>query len=519
MSDQPQETIGRSTMLLMASNYTSAFKALMELIDNPIDYRGERHLRIDVVVDKDDDRIMVRDVGGEGMNLDSLTEWLKWGEGQQHRPTDIGQYHIGGKLACIFLADHLQITCRRAGETQVWNFDDPEWGIRTELFPPRIVPTHVSDFSWAGSLPDAKMGFTQLTLRRLKQRRMDITRLKNTIANTYQTLLRAGVCTITVTYKGSTETITPPDIPWTEDFPLTPIPRQELDGDITVYGQIGGLDRPRGVQKNVDRIPAGVRTDFNGRTITYGESFGRKLDTRGTNQRLYGEISISGTGLLPTQNKEGWDKDSPGWQQVEALVKPIVDQVQRDLSSVAGKRPSLVGLSPTSITSVREDSPGFEANSPRPRKSGRRKKQSNQPVQSASRTVIPWDPDSAMIEDAKDRVSKSLEILKNSDFVRDEEHQALIDHLTKTHLPVVGFQSIGGHEPRFEWVTDAAGNRELRLNKLHPLLRKPRKGDSALFEAILTAVCLELRDEIPQLSTSTILYVLDELHWIDSTIA
>ena len=516
MSDELRETISRSAMLLMASNYTSAFKALMELIDNPIDYRGHRHLRIDVIVDKDDDRIMVRDIGGEGMNRDSLMDWLRWGEGHEHIKTDIGQYHIGGKLACIFLADHLQISCRRAGEREIWHFDDPEWGTRTEFIPHRIVRRHVSDLSWAGSLPDDEIGFTQFTLRSLKRRRFDITRLKNNIADTYQTLLHAGVFTITVTYKGSTETISPPDVPWTEDVALVSIPREELEGGITISGRIGGLDRGKRLGPNARRLPAGVRTDFNGRTITFGETFGRNLAGRGTSQRLYGEISISGKGLLPTQNKEGWDKDSPGWQHVEALVQPIVEQVERDLNNIAGRRPLKEAANPGSKTSVAED-PSLARDKHSPRQGAKWRPQSpKRSPKPSSRTVMAWDSESEMIEEARGRIENALAILKSSDHSRTEDGQALVERLAVTELPSVGFQSVGGQEPRYEWIKDMSGNRELRLNKLHPLLRKAKRGESALFEAILTAICLDLREEVPQLSSGTMLSVLDELHWIDS---
>lgn len=119
-----RETIGREALLALASNYSSVSEALMELIDNPFDYRYGRHLRVEVTVDKRRDSIRVLDHGGEGMNAGGLSDWIAWGTGHEHNASDIGQYHVGGKLAAIYLAESVEIVCRRSGEREVWRFSD-----------------------------------------------------------------------------------------------------------------------------------------------------------------------------------------------------------------------------------------------------------------------------------------------------------------------------------------------------------------------------------------------------------
>ncbi len=66
-----EERYSRAALISFASNYNSASEAIMELVDNPIDYRGGRKLHIDVDVDfqiknpgMPNGRISIRDWGG-----------------------------------------------------------------------------------------------------------------------------------------------------------------------------------------------------------------------------------------------------------------------------------------------------------------------------------------------------------------------------------------------------------------------------------------------------------------------
>ena len=135
-----EERYSRAAFISFASNYNSAAEAIMELVDNPIDYRGHDTLHISVDVDFNvknpgmpNGRISIRDWGGQGMNFSDLRNWLFWGAGENHDETQIGQFHVGGKLAAIYLSEKLQVTCRRRGEDQIWYFGDEHWGSRTRF--------------------------------------------------------------------------------------------------------------------------------------------------------------------------------------------------------------------------------------------------------------------------------------------------------------------------------------------------------------------------------------------------
>ena len=424
-----QEKISRAAMLALSSNYKSTPEALMELIDNPIDYRGDRDLEVHVIMEPGNDRILVRDIGGEGMNEDTLREWLHWGGGQSHRPGDIGQFHVGGKLACIFLAESLQIFCRRAGENVVWHFDDPAWGTRTEIEPLRIVRRHVSEMSWVGRLPDDGIGFVQVTLEGLKRRRSPGEHLKVRIADSYPTLIESGKLKISV----NDELVYPSPIPWLTEVKPLMIPRKEVYKDVTVWGKVGALDRQFLRTSTGDRkIQPGLRTNFNGRTITKGEEFGHNLSGRGSTRRLYGELSISGSGLLPTQQKSGWDKDSEEWRAIATYVRPFVNDIYRALNRLSRRTKQ---QTQSNFSDRAEASQTSQSQTDQARAVNRLSE--SQLSQGASIAE--------QIRSATGKIESSLRGIAKMDIARTEDEELLVDYLVELidNLPAVEVKAMG----------------------------------------------------------------------------
>ena len=176
------ESISRSALLAAASNYQSVAEALMELVDNPFDQRRGRHLTIDIHIDKKRDQIVIADQGGEGMNDAGLRGWIRWGEGKRHDTGDIGQYHVGGKMAAIHLAEELEIESRKAGENTIWRFHDPHWGSRTDALETFLTEMRECDVRWPDCPPEHGVGFTQVALRGLKERRYEISILRERLS-------------------------------------------------------------------------------------------------------------------------------------------------------------------------------------------------------------------------------------------------------------------------------------------------------------------------------------------------
>src|SRR5712692_10029247 len=111
--------------------------------------------------------VRILDFGGRGMNNIDLAEWIQWGEGKEHKATDIGPYHVGGKLAAIYLAHGIDIISRRAGEETLWRFTDPHWGETTAL----LEDSRLDSISWSDAcrlVPELSRvprgaGFTSVT--------------------------------------------------------------------------------------------------------------------------------------------------------------------------------------------------------------------------------------------------------------------------------------------------------------------------------------------------------------------
>ncbi|MDE3094717.1 MAG: ATP-binding protein [Chloroflexota bacterium] len=332
MTTAVNETISRKALIAVANQYESVADALTEIIDNPFDYRHGRPLAVEVTVNKRQSAIDVLDVGGEGMNEQGLADWIGWGTGHEHRETDIGQYHVGGKLAAIYLADALEIVCRRSSEDAVWHFVDKNWGSREYL----LSNKELTQLSYADLEPrlrdvPSKTGFTLVRLTSLKRHRFEEEILVAKLSNIYRNLLASGKCSIAV----NGAPVRPLEIP--QSSVLSPVEIHErLPGGVTIKGAIWVTDRDRFEGGRGVRLRAGIRTIFNGRLITEGEEFGHYLAGRGPLQRLVGEIEIQH--LKPNTTKDGWDTSSPAWVAVTEYMHTHMQPVVAFLREMAEKQ-------------------------------------------------------------------------------------------------------------------------------------------------------------------------------------
>jgi hypothetical protein len=333
-----EETIGRQALIALSNQYDSVADALLEIIDNPFDYRRGRKLGIDIRIDKGRDSIIVLDHGGEGMDAAALADWMAWGTGHEHRETDIGQYHVGGKLAVIYLAESVEIICRKAGASEIFKFSDPAWGVRTTLYsghPETITPAQLPGDLAEIHAQDPSCGFTRIRLSKLKAHRYEVAILEAKLANAYRTLLRSGGARISV----NKQEVTPLDIPYAPSYTDREIgiPVTKLDGGVTVRGPLWITDREKFKVGRGVGLKAGVRTVFNGRLITDGEEFNHYLAGRGSLQRLVGEIEIQR--LRPNTTKDGWDRSDPKWVALESFMHEQMQPLVAFLNSLIEGRP------------------------------------------------------------------------------------------------------------------------------------------------------------------------------------
>ena len=321
-----KETSSRKLAQVAMNDFPTAADAFFEIIDNPLDYRHGRRIQVNVEANKDADRVVVEDSGGEGMDDAGIADWLQWGTGHPHLATDIGRFHKGGKAACGYLADSIRITTRRSGRDEVWVFVDEHWRTRenwADFGTPEPhrgqLPRHLAD------LPPGT-GFTRIELSNLDtDHRYNLDRLKWRIGNTYRRILEEGLVAI----KLNGTVIEPLALPLSSAFLRRRI-RVVLQSKRRVRGWVGRLDRDA-TKLGPNRTPGGLRCLYQGRLITDGEFFGHHAEGKGLLASLIGEIDLDF--VPPLSNKTDFQRGSASWEEVEAAMygelTPIIAEFRR----------------------------------------------------------------------------------------------------------------------------------------------------------------------------------------------
>ena len=479
---------------------------MMELVDNAFDKRRGRHLTIDIQVDKLKGYLTITDYGGEGMNADGLQEWIRWGEGEEHLSTDIGQYRVGGKLAAVYLAEDLEVISRKSGEGEIWRFHDPHWGSRTEILEATLVsPLALSAFRWPFEPLSEKTGFTRIILRGLKEHRYEMGILEQRLAATYKTLINDQACRIRIDGRE----VKPWDIPWSSSVQTRTVEATRVIPGVTVRGIIGAIDRDRLPQARGVRLPAGIRTEFNGRMITDGEEFGHTLSGKGNLQRTYGEISIGGEVLKPNQLKNGWPRDSGAWQAVESFIhdemQPIVavlnrisesqpvSRDERKRANNAGRRVA-VALKRLQMLNDQRNANPFGMPGMTPGLGGRRPPKSREgqepSVQKGHKEPRDRGPVQNRTEPPEDAVGR------------------LVRNVSK--MPRIDYDQLGDQTPRTQWRQEDDGSLTIVINKDYPLYQSLGVNEDYLFESLVNHLVQEEATSVEEA-----VKMFDQLIWLD----
>ena len=495
------ETIGRSALLAAASNYQSVAEALMELIDNPFDKRWDRHLTIDVRIDKKRNRVTITDIGGEGMNDEGLQGWIRWGEGEKHTTADIGQYHVGGKLAAVYLAEGLEIVCRKAGENSTWRFHDPHWGSRTEaLDSSPLSQVDERQLPWRGSAPKRGEGFTRVTLHGLKPHRYEVGILRERLSDTYRSLIEHDDCTILVDGKA----VEARKLPWSSSVQVVDIPRKQVAPGVYVLGRVGAIDRDQVPDGRGVRIAAGVRTEFNGRKITDGEEFGFKLSGKGNLQRVYGEITIQGRGLKPNQLKNGWPHDSQAWTAVEQFVHERMQPVVSHLNKLTDARPASREERKRASSARRRVQAALQRLQ-RLRSRGGNRGTGEETAPGGRRPPKPSSTRQPTVGIRRTRGATTNPTPPPSDAVG-----RLLRRVNG--MPSVLYDHLGEQTPRTQWREQEDGTRAVVINKDYPLYVSLGGNEDYVFESLVAHFVYDEASSVPDARE-----LFDQLVWLDKS--
>jgi hypothetical protein len=296
------------------ANYRSSADALMELVDNALDSRrpGEP-IKVDLALHGD--AVTVTSEGGEGMGPKDLERrYLRWGKSTKRGRELLGQYGQGGKAAIGHLGRRFSVESSRPGDPLGWRFTDPNYRDRRRL--------KTYELQEVSKRVPQEVGYVRIRIDEV-DKRIDLKRLRQRLADTYRRLLERGDLQVIV-----------------NGTPLKPRALGEMArkdfrvraAATIISGWVGPVDSAK---RTADFVP-GLRCYRLGRLVKDGEFFGHPTPAQepGMSQ-LIGEVEIPRVPL--TINKSDFDRDSGPWVDIERrlhrLLKPLVRELSKQTES------------------------------------------------------------------------------------------------------------------------------------------------------------------------------------------
>jgi hypothetical protein len=307
-----RERIAPEITASLFANYRSSADAVMELVDNAVDSRLQKTpLTVDIAINPQS--LVVTAVGGEGMGVREIERnYLRWGGSPKRGRQLLGQYGQGGKAAIGHLGRRFTIEASRPGDQVAWRFTDGDYRDRSRLKTYELTET--------SKRTPIEVGYVRIRVDGI-DKRIDVRRLGQRLAETYRPLLERDVLRLTL----DRAEVRPSAISVAEKRAFA-----VNTGGARLRGWVGLSDpeNPAG-----GWVP-GIRCYRLGRLIADGEFFGHPGPaTLPAMVRLTGEVDVPNAAL--TMNKTDFDRDSKEWVAVEArmhkLLASWVRRLERDV--------------------------------------------------------------------------------------------------------------------------------------------------------------------------------------------
>lgn len=316
------ETFSRGLLRALKSQFRSAPQALRELIDNALDQSQGQRIEIEVIVS--DDLIVVQNIGGRGMGIGDLQQYVAWGVPATRAEGDIGSYSQGGKSAIAYFGNAFRLYCRRAGTSDAYCLEDHKLFASLEprdygeLYPlaPDLIPGHLRRV-------DKKRGYVRIEITDVdKSLALDVDRIRRDFSAVYGRLLRKGRMTINVngTVVESREVVL--------DHSVEPVAIVVDRDGLHIEGFAAKLAR----DANRSNMPKpGLSLYWRGRRIEENQWFGSSGYGKGSLAAFYGEIEIEG--WFPNLNKSAFvEEGSAQWieigEEIMRQAKPVLDALR-----------------------------------------------------------------------------------------------------------------------------------------------------------------------------------------------
>src|SRR5713226_6298320 len=309
-----RERIDPELTATLFANYRSSADSLMEFIDNALDSRlPGQSMKVDVAYHAD--AVTVMSEGGEGMGPKDLERrYLRWGKAAKRGRELLGQYGQGGKAAIGHLGHRFSVESSRPGDPLAWRFTDPNYRDRSRL--------KTYELQEVSKRVPQEVGYVRIRIDEV-DKRIDLKRLRQRLADTYRRLLERGDLQVIVN-----GTLLKPRA-------LGEMARKDFRvraAATIISGWVGPVDPAK---RTADFVP-GLRCYRLGRLVKDGEFFGHPTPAQepGMSQ-LIGEVEIPRVPL--TINKSDFDRDSDAWVDIERrlhrLLKPLVRELSRQTES------------------------------------------------------------------------------------------------------------------------------------------------------------------------------------------
>ena len=319
------ESLSRGFVPSLSSVFKSANHAIKELVDNAVNYRSDT--RLEITIDITPNYIRVQNIGGRGMSVEHLSNFICWGSGEEHEVHEISQYRVGGKAAINYLGEGFRLWCRMTDRVHHWHLNDPDFSSRTYLKDyGSVSPAELNDIPKELRAVAKEHGYVRLeVVNPFSKLRLDPENLARDLGNTYKPLIEADAIRIRV----NGLVAEPSDPVLDEDLPKVEI-SVDLEG-ISVTGWVGKLAR-------APKQPRpGLALYSKGRLILAGEWFTQNQFAKGSLSSFYGELVLTGV-TLNVDKSDFVDRGTSIWSE---LGKEILNQAAPILNELRGQGESV----------------------------------------------------------------------------------------------------------------------------------------------------------------------------------
>lgn len=306
------EQLSPNIKTALFSNFTNAYEAIQEIIDNSVGHRipgRKMWVSISFIVSRPK-KIEIKDVGGTGMSIEDLKFFFDWGGEKTRGIHDIGLYSQGGKSAIGYLGNSFVLITSPNESDEAYRVEDHNLRDTSQLKTYRVLRLS----------SNSKEGFTSIEIGDLKINITENTKdkIKKIIVDTYRPLIEKGEVELIIDGVRVKATSFPLD----KEFQI-----EKLDIDTAknkhIKGWVGRL-MPR------SGLKGGIRCYYKGRLICAEEFFGHPDPTyKATLNFLFGEIFLDS--IPVNTNKTDFQRDSREWKAIEdqmhSILNPHIDEL------------------------------------------------------------------------------------------------------------------------------------------------------------------------------------------------